>query len=227
MDLNSNQRWKVGMTKQSDVYSRISSTANPDYFLVRGYAIPDGCDAREIEKYIHWRLEGRFGDRIIHTRTNQASEWFEGEFIHLIPTLEHYLRNILSGLLGTMGRENEYKLIVDIDEDGIPFENLIYDQNIWVMDKFQTPLSKYHNNPAIRNYLNHVNSNLIMPYYTMVDICSMNLNQCEEFSVNAFARERMKMWEVRQFKSYTENQLEEIFKIFLSEEKKNREHFLN
>lgn len=218
MDLKCDDRWKVGMTSQSDVYSRIKATANPDYFLVRAYAIPEGCNVREVEKYIHWRLEGRCDKRLTHKRTNQKSEWFQCDFINLISNLEYYLRNILSGLLGLIGKDNEYNLIEGVDETGKPFEELIYDEKIWVMNKFGIPLSQYKSNPFIKNYLDHVNSKLVMPFYTMADICSMQLNQSESASIKAFAQVKFDTWKKYQNEIFSEQQLNEIFNIYLKEE---------
>lgn len=221
-DLLKPNRWKVGKTSNKDVFSRIRSTENTDYFLVRGYAIPSGCDVGEVEDYIHWRLERRYSRRIKHSRTQKKSEWFEGDLKELISTLERYLRNILKRLLRDLGRENEYVLIDGDDEDGIPFEELIYDQKIYTANNLSITISGYANNPYIQDYINHSMSILRMPFYTMVEICANNLNQCEETSISAYGQYFYDCWLQKQGSNHNQEQCRIALNHFIEEERKSR-----
>lgn len=218
-DLLKQNRWKVGITTNKNVRTRIHSTENIDYILVRAYRAPVKMDLRDLERYIHWRLKQY--NRLNHMNSGHISEWFEGELSSVVVTAEHYIKNYFSGALDGTENEGMYDLLgYDIGEK--PFESLIYDQIVFNGNIFEgPPFQEYESNPAISKFLDHACGEYKMHEYTMVDILSGNLNNSIQQSLNSFANERFQYWLRRQYDT-DEHIRKEMYQHFLEEEKKMR-----
>lgn len=116
VSLTNPNSFKVGLTSSPNIYTRLGSTTDPFYILVRGYKVPDNYYPQPrstshsrlhnpmfyLEHYIHEELRKHF-DNQYHTMTNKKSEWFEGNIGHGIGYVNYFFARTVN-ILDENGR---------------------------------------------------------------------------------------------------------------------------
>lgn len=175
MDLRDPFSFKVGLTKATNIYERVSDTTNPYYMLIRGYMIPNSyitnldCNRRSflgsqwyyLERFIHKELEKRF-NRVVHCMTGNQSEWFEGSLEAVIGEINYFFARTVD-LLDDNGNYNINHLIYDQPITQYFFYRSLYkfaERNIY-LDKLD---KHFRANPMIPTFT--LASTLNIPYIT-------------------------------------------------------------